>query len=68
MAVIAFFGFRLVDFQMPCLWSARREFHSYDASDCVSLIIDDGSPAYFKWLAESVESSPVAWGDTGFKR
>jgi len=40
---------------MPCLWSARRELRSYDAPDCVSLIIDDGSPAYLKWLAESVE-------------
>jgi len=46
--VIAFFGFRLVGCQMPSRWSARRELQCYDAPDCVSLIIDDGSPDYLK--------------------
>jgi hypothetical protein len=54
-AVIAFVGFRRVDCQMPCLWSARRELHSYDTPECMSLITDDGSEAYLKWPAESVE-------------
>jgi periplasmic divalent cation tolerance protein len=33
---------------------AILELHSYDLPECVALSIEDGSPSYLKWLAESV--------------
>ncbi|HVO80173.1 MAG TPA: divalent-cation tolerance protein CutA [Terriglobales bacterium] len=32
-----------------------KELHSYELPECISLAIDGGSPAYLKWLEESVE-------------
>ncbi|MGA8428999.1 MAG: divalent-cation tolerance protein CutA [Candidatus Sulfotelmatobacter sp.] len=33
---------------------AIRELHSYDLPECVAVAIDDGSPEYLEWLADSV--------------
>ena len=33
---------------------AIRELHSYDLPECIMLQIEDGSPAYLKWIDESV--------------
>jgi len=33
--------------------SAIAELHSYDLPECVCLAIEDGSPAYLQWIAES---------------
>jgi periplasmic divalent cation tolerance protein len=30
------------------------ELHSYELPECISVAIDDGSPAYLQWIAESV--------------
>jgi periplasmic divalent cation tolerance protein len=30
------------------------ELHSYDLPECISLTIEDGSPSYLRWIAESV--------------
>ncbi len=35
---------------------AISELHSYELPECVLLSIDDGSPAYLQWIAESVGS------------
>jgi len=29
------------------------ELHSYDVPECICLNIEDGSPAYLEWIAES---------------
>ena len=34
---------------------AIRELHSYELSECVVLTIEDGSPDYLQWLADSVK-------------
>jgi periplasmic divalent cation tolerance protein len=33
---------------------AIAELHSYEVPECVCLIIEDGSPSYLDWIAESV--------------
>lgn len=33
---------------------AIQALHSYELPECVCIAIEDGSPAYLKWLAESV--------------
>lgn len=33
---------------------AIREQHSYELPECVAISIDDGSPDYLQWIAESV--------------
>lgn len=33
---------------------AIRELHSYDLPECIMLPIEDGSPAYLRWIEESV--------------
>ncbi|SRR5579871_5244440 len=33
--------------------SAIGELHSYELPECVCLAIEDGSPAYLQWIAES---------------
>jgi periplasmic divalent cation tolerance protein len=33
---------------------AIAELHSYDVPECVCLSIEDGSPNYLEWIAESV--------------
>jgi periplasmic divalent cation tolerance protein len=32
------------------------EIHSYDVPECICLTIEDGSPAYLQWIAESVSA------------
>jgi periplasmic divalent cation tolerance protein len=34
---------------------AILEMHSYELPECLSISIEDGSPEYLKWLADSVE-------------
>jgi periplasmic divalent cation tolerance protein len=34
---------------------AIGELHSYDLPECVALAVDDGSPEYLQWLADSVK-------------
>jgi periplasmic divalent cation tolerance protein len=31
-----------------------KELHSYELAECVSVPISDGSPAYLKWIADSL--------------
>jgi periplasmic divalent cation tolerance protein len=33
---------------------AIAELHSYELPECICLAIEDGSPAYLQWIAESV--------------
>ena len=33
---------------------AIAELHSYELPECICLTIEDGSPAYLQWIAESV--------------
>ncbi|MGA9979189.1 MAG: divalent-cation tolerance protein CutA [Candidatus Sulfotelmatobacter sp.] len=35
---------------------AIRELHSYELPECVAIVVDDGSPEYLQWLADSVRS------------
>jgi periplasmic divalent cation tolerance protein len=39
---------------------AIADLHSYELPECICLTIEDGSPAYLQWIAESVSS-----GDSG---
>ncbi len=41
--------------RFPAVCEAIRELHSYELPECIALNIEDGSPAYLKWLAESVK-------------
>jgi periplasmic divalent cation tolerance protein len=34
---------------------AIRELHSYDLPECIAIEITDGSPAYLKWIADSLK-------------
>jgi uncharacterized protein involved in tolerance to divalent cations len=34
---------------------AILEMYSYELPECLSISIEAGSPAYFKWLEESIE-------------
>ncbi len=36
---------------------AIAELHSYELPECISLAIEDGSPAYLEWIAESVSTA-----------
>jgi periplasmic divalent cation tolerance protein len=40
--------------RFPAVRDAILELHSYDLPECVTLTIEDGSPDYLKWLADSV--------------
>jgi periplasmic divalent cation tolerance protein len=35
---------------------AIRALHAYELPECVAVAIDDGSPEYLEWLADSVKS------------
>jgi len=35
---------------------AIEELHSYEVPECICLNIEDGSPAYLEWIAESVSA------------
>jgi periplasmic divalent cation tolerance protein len=34
---------------------AIAELHSYDVPECIAISIEDGSPEYLSWLADSVK-------------
>ncbi len=33
---------------------AIKELHSYELPECIGVSIEDGSPAYLRWIADSV--------------
>jgi periplasmic divalent cation tolerance protein len=35
---------------------AIADLHSYELPECICLTIEDGSPAYLQWIADSVAS------------
>ena len=35
---------------------AIAELHSYELPECICLTIEDGSPAYLQWIADSVST------------
>jgi periplasmic divalent cation tolerance protein len=39
----------------PAVRDAIRELHSYELPECVLLTIEEGSPNYLQWLADSVK-------------
>ena len=39
----------------PRVQEAIQQLHSYDLPECIALSIDEGSPAYLKWMDDSVE-------------
>ena len=39
----------------PEVREAIRDLHSYEVPECISVEIDEGSPAYLQWIAESVK-------------
>jgi periplasmic divalent cation tolerance protein len=39
----------------PAVRDAIRELHSYELPECVVLTIEEGSPNYLQWLADSVK-------------
>lgn len=40
---------------LPAVRAAIQELHSYDLPECIAIAIEDGSPAYLKWIEESVK-------------
>jgi periplasmic divalent cation tolerance protein len=38
----------------PRVRDAIKEMHSYELPECMSIVADDGCPAYMKWIDESV--------------
>src|SRR5579864_926684 len=40
--------------KFPAVRDAIRELHSYELPECIMVRIEDGSPEYLQWLAESV--------------
>jgi periplasmic divalent cation tolerance protein len=39
---------------------AITDLHSYELPECICLPIEDGSPAYLQWIADSVASEDAA--------
>lgn len=39
------------------LREALTTLHSYDLPECIEIVVEDGSEAYLKWIAESVRQS-----------
>jgi periplasmic divalent cation tolerance protein len=37
--------------RFPSVRDVIQELHSYDLPECISVVIDSGSPEYLKWLA-----------------
>lgn len=35
---------------------AIRSLHSYDLPECIAVEIDDGTPEYLQWMADSVQT------------
>jgi periplasmic divalent cation tolerance protein len=40
--------------RFPAARDAIRAMHSYELPECIAVNIEDGSPDYLKWLAESL--------------
>ena len=40
--------------RFPATRDAIRAMHSYELPECVALSIEDGSPEYLQWLADSL--------------
>jgi periplasmic divalent cation tolerance protein len=40
--------------KFPAVCDAIRDLHSYELPECVAVNIEDGSPLYLQWLADSV--------------
>jgi periplasmic divalent cation tolerance protein len=40
--------------KFPEVRDAIRDLHSYELPECVAVNIEDGSPLYLQWLADSV--------------
>jgi periplasmic divalent cation tolerance protein len=40
----------------PQVRAAIAELHSYELPECICLTIEDGSPTYLQWIAESVSA------------
>ncbi|MFZ0954071.1 MAG: divalent-cation tolerance protein CutA [Candidatus Sulfotelmatobacter sp.] len=40
--------------------AAIAELHSYELPECICVTIEDGSPAYLQWIAESVSAGDSA--------
>jgi periplasmic divalent cation tolerance protein len=38
----------------PHLREMIQRLHSYEVPECIALSVDDGSPAYLKWIDDSV--------------
>lgn len=43
--------------QFEQIRDAIKELHSYELPECISISIEDGSPAYLQWMEESVASA-----------
>jgi periplasmic divalent cation tolerance protein len=41
---------------VPKVRDAIRELHSYDLPECIAVSIEDGSPEYLDWLANSLQA------------
>ena len=41
--------------KFPDVRDAIRELHSYELPECISISVEDGSPAYLKWIDQSVK-------------
>jgi periplasmic divalent cation tolerance protein len=39
----------------PAVRDAIRELHSYELPECISISVEDGSPAYLEWIDQSVK-------------
>jgi periplasmic divalent cation tolerance protein len=42
--------------RFPAVCDAIRDLHSYELPECVAVSIEDGSPEYLQWLADSVQT------------
>ncbi|HEY6766880.1 MAG TPA: divalent-cation tolerance protein CutA [Candidatus Sulfotelmatobacter sp.] len=40
--------------KFPAVRDAIKELHSYDQPECIAMTIDDGSPEYLQWIADSL--------------
>src|SRR5665811_619258 len=41
--------------KFPAVRDAIRELHSYELPECITINIEDGSPEYIDWLANSLK-------------
>jgi len=41
--------------KFPDVRDAIRELHSYEVPECISISVEDGSPAYLEWIDQSVQ-------------